>query len=68
MPYAVGLDTVGTDNPIIIDGEPIVGDYVEISWDEYSAAINRLINGQHVCVVDGVFVLDYQLPSPEGGS
>lgn len=65
MPYAVGLDQIGTDNPIF-DGnnEPIVGDYVEISWDDYSAAINFLVSGKHVCVVDGVFILDYQLPIP----
>lgn len=62
MPYAVGLDTVGTDDPIIVEGVTVAGDYVEISWDEYIAAINCLVNGLHVCVVDGAFVLDYQTP------
>ncbi|MBY5440507.1 hypothetical protein [Rhizobium leguminosarum] len=64
MPYAVGLDTIGTDNPIIVDGDPIVGDYIEISWEEYSAAINCLVSGQHICVVNGVLILDYE-PPPE---
>jgi hypothetical protein len=62
MPYAVGLDCVGTDNPIIVEGVPVEGDYLEISWDDYTAAINCLVNGLHVCVVDGVFVLDYVPP------
>lgn len=60
--YAVGLDTLGTDNPIVIDGDPVVGDYLEVSWEDYSAAINCLVNGQHVCVADGVLILGYQIP------
>jgi hypothetical protein len=65
MPYAVGLDQIGTNNPIYDgDGQPIAGEYVEISWDDYSAAINLLVSGKHVCVVDSVFVLDYQPPIP----
>lgn len=65
MPYAVGLDQIGTNNPIYDgNGDPIAGDYVEISWDDYQAAINLLVTGKHVCVVDGSFVLDYQLPLP----
>ncbi len=70
MPYAVGLDTIGTDNPIVVEGVPVEGDYVEISWEQYQAAINCLVSGLHVCVVDGVFILDYQIPPPpeeEGG-
>ncbi|MBW9053466.1 hypothetical protein [Rhizobium mesosinicum] len=66
MPYAVGLDTVGTDNPIVVEGIPVTGEYLEISWEDYTAAINCLVSGQHVCVVNGVFVLDYQLPPPGG--
>lgn len=65
MPYAVGLDQIGTNNPIYDgNGQPIAGDYIEISQDEYQDAINLLVSGKHVCVVDGVFVLDYQLPLP----
>jgi integrase len=44
-------------NPIVIEG-----DYLEITWDDYTAAINCLVNGRHVCVVDDVFVLDYEIP------
>lgn len=66
MPYAVGLDTVGTDNPIVVEGVAVEGEYVEISEETYIAAINRLVNGQHVCVVDGVFVLEYELPPAVG--
>jgi hypothetical protein len=62
MPYAVGLDCVGTDNPIVVEGVPVEGDYLEISWDDYTAAINCLLNGRHVCVVDDMFVLDYEIP------
>jgi hypothetical protein len=65
MPFAVGLDQIGTDNPIY-DSESvaIAGDYIEISWDDYIAAINLLIAGRHVNVVDGVFILDSHPPEP----
>jgi hypothetical protein len=68
MPYAVGLDTMGTDNPIIIDENAIEGDYLEISWDDYNAGINCLVNGEHVCVVDGEFIIPYQIPNLSGGT
>lgn len=64
MPYAVGLDTMGTENPIVIEGTPVEGEYLEISCDDYLAGINCLVSGQHVCVVNGVLILDYE-PPPE---
>ncbi|MDR9808214.1 hypothetical protein [Rhizobium hidalgonense] len=66
MPYAVGLDCVGTDNPIVVEGDAVEGEYVEITWGDYTAAINCLVNGRHVCVVDGLFILDYEIPTEAG--
>lgn len=67
MPYAEGLDHLGSDTPLCDPdtGAPWPGVNVEISYDDYIAGINRLVNGQHVCVVDGVFILEYELPPPE---
>ena len=62
MPYAVGLDTIGTNNPIIIEDTPVPGDYIEIPWDDYLDAIDCLVSGLHVCVVNGSLILDYQIP------
>lgn len=63
MPYAIGLDAVGTDKPFTIDGVTVGGEYLEISWDDYLAAIDCLTSGQHICVVDGELVLDFTLDS-----
>ncbi|QKK24648.1 hypothetical protein [Rhizobium hidalgonense] len=66
MPYAVGLDQIGTNTPVYDgNGESITGDYIEISWDDYQAAINLLVSGKHVFVMDGQFVLGYEIPPQE---
>ncbi|MBY5727778.1 hypothetical protein [Rhizobium leguminosarum] len=67
MPYAEGLDHIGTDTPLCDPetGQPWPGVNIEITFEQYADAINLLVNGCHVCVVDRQFVLDYQLP-PQG--
>ncbi|NEI37074.1 hypothetical protein GR204_24320 [Rhizobium leguminosarum] len=66
MPYAVRLDCVGSGNPIFDgDGDPVLGDYIEISFEQYAAAVSCLISGKHVRVVDGALVLEYQ-PADDG--
>ena len=59
--FAAGLDRIGT--AVLRDENGVqLPNQIQITAQQYADAINYLINGQHVCVVNGVFVLDYQLP------